>query len=30
MTPGAKCIAAGLSKNSSLELLNIKGNVIGD
>lgn len=30
MTPGAKCIAMGLSKNTSLELLNIKGNVIGD
>ena len=30
MTPGAKCIAQGISKNSSLELLNLKGNVIGD
>jgi Ran GTPase-activating protein (RanGAP) involved in mRNA processing and transport len=30
MTPGAKCIAQGIAKNQSLELLNLKGNVIGD
>lgn len=30
MTAGAKCIAQGLAKNKSLELLNVKGNVIGD
>ena len=30
MTPGAKCLAQGIAKNTSLELLNIKGNVIGD
>jgi Ran GTPase-activating protein (RanGAP) involved in mRNA processing and transport len=30
MVPGAKCIAQGISKNNSLESLNIKGNVIGD
>ena len=30
MTPGAKLIAQGISRNTSLELLNIKGNVIGD
>ena len=30
MTAGAKCIAQGLAKNNSLELLNLKGNVIGD
>jgi hypothetical protein len=30
MTPGAKLLASGLEKNVSLEILNIKGNVIGD
>lgn len=30
MTIGAKSIASGLIKNTSLESLNIKGNVIGD
>lgn len=30
MIPGAKCIAQGLSKNQSLEVLSLKGNVIGD
>jgi Ran GTPase-activating protein (RanGAP) involved in mRNA processing and transport len=30
MVHGAQCIASGLSRNNSLESLNIKGNVIGD
>lgn len=30
MVAGAQCVAAGLARNSSLESLNIKGNVIGD
>ena len=30
MTPGAKCIAQGICRNTSLEVLTIKGNVIGD
>jgi len=30
MVPGAKWIAKGLRTNQSLEVLNIKGNIIGD
>jgi Ran GTPase-activating protein (RanGAP) involved in mRNA processing and transport len=30
MVTGAKCIAQGLQKNTSLESLSIKGNVLGD
>jgi len=30
MVQGAQCVAKGLSRNNSLESLNIKGNVIGD
>ena len=30
MVPGAKWIAKGISQNASLELLNLKGNIIGD
>jgi Ran GTPase-activating protein (RanGAP) involved in mRNA processing and transport len=30
MVPGAKWIAKGLSHNKTLEILNIKGNIIGD
>jgi len=30
MVQGAKCVAQGITKNNSLESLNIKGNVIGD
>ena len=30
MVAGAKCISQGIMKSSTLELLNIKGNVIGD
>lgn len=30
MIPGAKWIAKGLKQNSTLEVLNIKGNIIGD
>ncbi len=30
MVPGAKWIAKGLKQNSTLEVLNIRGNIIGD
>ena len=30
MVAGSKCLAEGIMRNSSLESLNIKGNVIGD
>jgi Ran GTPase-activating protein (RanGAP) involved in mRNA processing and transport len=30
MVPGAKWIAKGLTHNKTLEVLNIKGNIIGD
>jgi Ran GTPase-activating protein (RanGAP) involved in mRNA processing and transport len=30
MVPGAKWIAKGISYNKTLEVLNIKGNIIGD
>lgn len=30
MISGARCIAQGLLKNTSLEVLNLKGNIIGD